>query len=74
VESQLTLEYYLENTTTVNISLYSMDGKLVKNQSIGKLDKGIHTEYMDCSSLVKGTYILRIEANNKSTSDKIIKK
>lgn len=74
VESQLTLEYYLENTTTVNISLYSMDGRLVKNQSIGKLDKGVHTEYLDCSNLVKGTYILRIEANNKSTSDKIIKK
>lgn len=74
VESQLTLEYYLENTTIVNISLYSMDGKLVKNQSIGKQDKGIHTEYLDCSNLIKGTYILRIEANNKSTSDKIIKK
>lgn len=74
VESQLTIEYYLENATTVTISLYAMDGKILKNIAVGKKDKGLHTEYLDCSNLAKGTYILRIEANNKSVSDKIIKK
>lgn len=74
VESQLTIEYYLENPTTVTISLYAMDGKLLKNITVGKKDKGLHTEYMDCSTLSKGTYILRIDTNNKSVSEKIIKK
>ncbi len=74
VVSQLTIEYYLENEATVNIIVYSMDGKQIKTQPIGKQDKGLHTEYLDCSSFAKGTYILRIETNNTFTSDKFIKK
>ena len=74
VESQLTLEYYLETSTTVNVTIYSMEGKLIKNLPISKQDKGLHTEYIDCSNLAKGTYILRIEAGSEVMSDKIIKK
>lgn len=74
VESQLTIEYYLESPTTITLSLYAMDGKQLKNITVGKKDKGLHSEYLDCSNLAKGTYILRIEANSKSVSDKIIKK
>lgn len=74
VESQLTIEYYLESLVSINISLYSMDGKLVKNQSVGKQDKGLHTEYLDCSNLAKGTYILRIGVGSQLISNKIIKK
>ena len=51
-----------------------MDGKLVKNQSVGKQDKGLHTEYLDCSNLAKGTYILRIGVGSQLISNKIIKK
>ena len=74
VESQLTLEYYLETSTTVNVTIYSMEGKLIKNLPISKQDKGLHTEYIDCSNLAKGTYILRIQTNEKVTSDKFIKR
>lgn len=74
VVAQLTLEYYLETPATVNITLYSMDGRLIKNLPASKQDKGFHSEYIDCNILVKGTYILRIEANGKVVSDKIIKK
>lgn len=74
VVSQLTLEYYLEKSTNVNVTIFSMEGRLVENIHIGYKDKGLHAEYIDCSLLPKGTYILRIEANNRYTSDKIIKK
>lgn len=74
VISQLTLEYYLESTTAVNVTIYSMEGKLIKNLPISKQDKGLHTEYIDCSNLAKGTYILSIQANEKVTSDKFIKR
>ena len=74
VESQLTLEYYLESLTTVNVTIYSMEGKLIKSLAIDRKDKGLHTEYIDCSNLNKGTYILRIDALSKVTSDKFIKR
>ena len=50
-----------------------MEGRLIKNLPISKQDTGLHTEYIDCSNLAKGTYILRIQANDKVTSDKFIK-
>ena len=74
VESQLTIEYYLENPTTVTISLYAMDGKQLKNITAGKKEKGLHTEYMDFSTLAKGTYVLTIKTNTNTLSDKIIKR
>lgn len=74
VESQLTLEYYLEEASSVSVNLYSMNGKLVKSQSSIKLNKGLHTGYIDCSNLSNGTYILIINTNNTHTSDKIIKR
>lgn len=74
VESQLTIEYYLENPTTVTISLYAMDGKQLKNITVGKKEKGLHTEYMDFSTLAKGTYVLTIKTNTNTLSDKIIKR
>ncbi|PXV59337.1 putative secreted protein (Por secretion system target) [Dysgonomonas alginatilytica] len=74
VESQLTVEYYQENPAAVTMTIYSMEGKLVKNQLIGKQDRGLHSEYIDCTNLSKGTYILRIQTNEKITSDKFIKK
>lgn len=74
VENQLTIDYYLENSTTVTIYIYSLDGKQVKNISVGNQDKGLHSEYVDCSSLLKGTYILMIEINGKPVSNKFIKK
>lgn len=74
VESLLTLEYYLETLTTVNVTIYSMEGKLIRSLAIGRKDKGLHTEYIDCSNLNKGTYLLRIQTNDKVTSDKFIKK
>lgn len=74
VESQLTIEYYLENSTTVTISLYAMDGKLLKNIDLGRKDKGMYSELIDCSTLSKGTYVLTIKTNTNTLSDKIMKR
>lgn len=74
VESRLTLELYLEKSSDVSISLFSMDGKLIIKESLGFKDKGLHVKYLDCTNLSKGTYIILIETNDKQTSDKLIKK
>lgn len=74
VESQLTIEYYLETPTSVTISMYSMDGKLLKNIDLGRKEKGMYSELIDCSTLSKGTYILTIKTNTNTLSDKIIKR
>lgn len=74
VVNQLTIDCYLEQPTTLNIAIYSMEGKLLKTIQKPKLDQGMFTEMLDCTNLTKGTYILRIEANNNVYSNKVIKK
>jgi len=74
VADYLTIEYYLEQVTPVTITIYSLEGKLVKTVNHAKQNTGLQTEIIDCSSLNKGSYILNIQTNsNKPTSNKIIK-
>ena len=74
VETMLTVEYYLEQASSVTISLYNMDGRLVKTIAKPISPAGISTQQIDCSALPKGTYIISIGTNNKVVADKILKK
>ncbi|WP_353124141.1 T9SS type A sorting domain-containing protein [Dysgonomonas capnocytophagoides] len=74
VESMLTVEYYLEKPSSVTISLYNLEGRLIKTIVKPISSSGIYTEQINCSSLAKGTYIISIGTGYKVYSDKIIKR
>ena len=74
VESILTVEYYLEKPSSVTISLYNLDGRLIKTVVKPISSSGIYTEQIDYSSLAKGTYIISIGTGYKVYSDKVVKK
>lgn len=74
VESLLTVEYYLEKPSSVTISLYNLEGRLIKTVVKPISSSGVYSEQIDCSSLAKGTYIISIGTGYKVYSDKVIKK
>lgn len=74
VESLLTVEYYLEQPASVSISLYNLEGRLVKTIAKGTSSSGVSVETIDCSGLAKGTYIISIGTGYRVYSDKVIKK
>ena len=74
VESLLTVEYYLEKPSSVTISLYNLEGRLIKTVVKPISSSGVYSEQIDCSSLAKGTYIISIGTGYKVYSDKLIKK
>lgn len=74
VETMLTVEYYLEKPSSVTISLYNLDGRLIKTIVKPVSSSGVYNEQIDCSSLAKGTYIISIGTGYKVYSDKMIKK
>ena len=74
VESLLTVEYYLEKPSSVTISLYNLEGRLIKTVVKPFSSSGVYSEQIDCSSLAKGTYIISIGTGYKVYSDKMIKK
>ena len=74
VESILAVEYYLEKPSSVTISLYNLEGRLIKTVVKPIFSSGVYSEQIDCSSLAKGTYIISIGTGYKVYSDKLIKK
>ena len=75
VESILTVEYYLEKSSSVMISLYNLEGRLTKTIAKPILSSGVYSEQIDCSFLAKGTYVLSIgTSGSKVYSAKLIKK
>ena len=74
VESMLTVEYYLEKPSSVTISLYNLEGRLIKTKVKPVSSSGVYSEQIDCSSLAKGTYIISIGTGYKVYSEKVIKK
>lgn len=74
VESMLTIEYYLEQPSSVTISLYNLEGRLIKTIVKPVSSSGLYNEQIDCSTLAKGTYVLSIGTGYKVYSDKVIKK
>lgn len=75
VETELTIEYSLEKTSQVTITIYSIEGRLIKTISKGNQTQGLYKEQLDCSNMTQGTYILRIQIGKKEyKNEKIVKK
>ena len=70
----LTLEYYLEKKSDVNISIFSISGKLLKTINKPNLVSGIYSEQIDFQSYSPGNYIISISTGRYVHSDKIIKR
>ncbi|MGZ5243920.1 MAG: T9SS type A sorting domain-containing protein [Bacteroidia bacterium] len=69
-----TLKYELLNNENVTITIFDMTGKIVNNPVKNKMrTAGQHTESIDFSSFVSGSYILTIQTSKGNTNIKIIK-
>jgi hypothetical protein len=74
VESQLSFEFFIDKDATVSYELYTITGSLIYQQRPRKLHSGAYDDQIDMSRLIRGTYILRMQVNEKVYSEKIIKK
>ncbi|MDU1893047.1 MAG: T9SS type A sorting domain-containing protein, partial [Dysgonomonas sp.] len=58
----------------VSFQLYSIAGEVIRTTNKKKQQTGMYSEGIDCSSLRKGTYVLRINANKLFVNEIILKK
>ncbi len=66
----MTLEYALEGSNNAIFSIYSMDGKLVKQQALNSDNK---TASIDAGTLNAGVYYYTVKEGDKNTkADKLI--
>ena len=74
VQYILNIEYTLEQDSPVNIIMATIDGKVVKNIFKKQQQAGAQYEQVDCSTLMKGAYLLKVVAGNVVINEKILKK
>lgn len=68
-----TLTFNLDETSTVNVSVYSISGRLVKTVTNKNVQAGAQTLTIDASDLPNGTYIVKFHAGNQNETAKFIK-
>ncbi len=69
----LTIQLFLANDQAITFECYDIAGKLVFNQEIYLLSKGLNYVKLYLSSLSSGTYSLVIKSENHYSSKKLIK-
>jgi len=74
VLSILTLEYSLEESAIIDISIYDLLGRKRLSVMNNFLDKGTYSRQLNLSSLPTGSYILKFKVNNEIIDNTIIKK
>lgn len=74
VSTNLYLEYFLEDASSVSIGIYDISGRQVFTLPEKNLSMGLYQETIDCSAFSNGTFILRLTVNKEVVNEKIIKK
>jgi len=70
--SSTTINFALPSTESVNLSLFEVDGRLVKEVIVGYITAGSHRFILDGSELSSGTYLIRLVVSNHTFSERIV--
>ena len=62
------ISFGLPEASEINLSLYSLDGRLVATIAAGQYGAGLHTISFDATNLASGTYIYRLDSAGQTLS------
>ena len=72
VKNDSKIMFTLKSNTEVNISLYDIAGRMVKNLANNSFTKGTHTINLNSNDFNQGVYFVKINAANTNVSKKVI--
>jgi hypothetical protein len=68
----ITVAFETTSANKVDICVYDLQGKMVKNVNLGMRPKGRHDALLNCGNLTPGIYIVRLTIGNQQSSSKFI--
>lgn len=71
--SQTILHYVLPQNTQLNIKLFDATGNLVRNVFNGKVSQGIYNREIFLEELATGLYLIQVQSDDFSATEKLIK-
>jgi photosystem II stability/assembly factor-like uncharacterized protein len=72
-QNQTTFSFELTQGGNVNLDLYDVNGRLVKQLFSGQKRQGNHTFNLDATDLSQGVYFVKLDLNGRRTVHKIVK-
>lgn len=72
VQSSTNISFIVPVAGDVDITIFSLDGKVVKSMQLKNLIPGVRNESIDLSDLTNGTYLLRVGGNSLNLTSKIV--
>lgn len=71
--SDLNINFYLNESRSMDITIYNLVGSIVGYKQLGKLTAGEKAVLFDLSNLVRGTYLIKINSDQGVYTQKVIK-
>jgi hypothetical protein len=71
-KDNITVSFTLDQASNSELKVYDLNGRLLKDVKLGRLDKGKQLLNQNVADLPKGTYMLQIITGQKSASAKFI--
>ncbi|WP_308709562.1 glycosyl hydrolase family 18 protein [Marinoscillum pacificum] len=68
-----TLDFKLENSNVVNLTIYNAAGKEVFHQEIGTIGKGTHHHSINATGFPEGVYFCKIQIGSDTQTIKMVK-
>ena len=62
----------LDDNATVSYVIYDLSGRMITNNNLGEYHKGTHTLNINTSELKTGSYIIRVNAGDKTETTKFL--
>ena len=66
------ISFELNNEAKVSYQVFDITGRMVRNEVIGTLSEGSHEASVSVSGLANGSYILRLNAGNHTSTTKFL--
>ncbi len=72
VQGEATVSFNVTESTNVNYQVFDLTGRMVMNQSVGRLTEGAHEFRINTENLSTGSYILRLNQGANSSCVKFL--
>lgn len=69
---QLTLRYFLSESSRVNLQIIDLSGKAVKQIVNGTMAAGEHLQHISIGQLPKGVYLVRMQTPEMVQTERLI--
>jgi hypothetical protein len=67
-----TIEFQLKKVSNVNVRIYDLGGRMVKELNFAQRQSGLFKERIDVSDLSTGAYFMQMQAGTQTTMNKFI--